>query len=87
MLQKYLNANDQDVSRAKDQLTKSLEWRAKMRPLELAKAKYSKDKFGGLGSVTVYETEAQTSTEPESKEIFTWYFSLPFPRPALPYPT
>jgi hypothetical protein len=85
VLQKYLNANDQDVSRAKDQLTESLEWRAKMKPLELAKAKYSKEKFGGLGYVTVYETEGQNSTEPESKEIFTWYIPpLPSPPPQTP---
>jgi hypothetical protein len=72
ILQKYLNANDQDVNRAKDQLTKSLAWRAKMKPLELTKAKYSKEKFGRLGYVTVYDGDAEESTEPEAKEIFTW---------------
>jgi hypothetical protein len=76
ILQKYLNANDQDVSRAKDQLTRSLTWRAKIKPLELTKAKYSKEKFGGLGYVTVYEGGVEKSTEPEAKEIFTWYVTL-----------
>lgn len=81
VLQKYLNANEQDVSRAKDQLTKTLEWRAKMKPLEMTKAKYSKDKFGGLGYVTVYESEGEKSAEPEAKEIFTWCVSPLLPAP------
>jgi phosphatidylinositol transfer protein SFH5 len=72
ILQKYLNANDGDVTKAKDQLTKTLEWRAKMKPLEMIKGKYSEIKFGGLGYVTVYEPEGEKSAEPESKEIFTW---------------
>lgn len=72
ILQKYLNANDGDVTKAKEQLTKTLEWRAKMKPLEMIKGKYSKEKFGGLGYVTVYGPEVEKSTEPEYKEIFTW---------------
>lgn len=43
-----------------------------MKPLELTTAKYSKEKFGGLGYVTVYDGDAGKSTEPEAKEIFTW---------------
>jgi hypothetical protein len=43
-----------------------------MKPLEMIKGKYSKNKFGGLGYVTVYEPEGEKSAEPESKEIFTW---------------
>jgi hypothetical protein len=70
ILQKYLNANDGDLAKAKDQLTKTLEWRAKMKPLELAKKVFSKTKFDGLGYVTKYVQEG--STEPEGKEVFTW---------------
>ncbi|KXX77755.1 Phosphatidylinositol transfer protein SFH5 [Madurella mycetomatis] len=70
ILQKYLNANDGDLAKAQDQLTKTLEWRAKTKPLELAKKIYSKAKFEGLGFVTTYREEA--STEPECKEVFTW---------------
>lgn len=70
ILQKYLNANDGDLAKAKDQLTKTLEWRAKMKPLELAQKIYSKAKFEGLGFVTTYREEG--STEPEGKEVFTW---------------
>ncbi|KAI1499055.1 CRAL-TRIO domain-containing protein [Biscogniauxia marginata] len=74
ILQKYLNANDGDVVKAKAQLTKTLEWRAKMKPLELVNQTYNKTKFGGLGYVTVYlgGVEEKVAEEPESKEIFTW---------------
>ncbi len=71
VLQKYLNANDGDLAKAEDQLTKTLEWRAKTKPLELAKKVFSKDKFGGLGYVTKYLEQSET-TEPEGKEVFTW---------------
>lgn len=82
VLQKYLNANDGSVASARDQLTKTLEWRAKMKPLEMVKARHSKEKFGGLGYVTVYETEASKSAEPEGKEIFTWWVDA---LPMCPY--
>lgn len=70
VLQKYLNANDGDLGKAKDQLTKTLEWRAKTKPLELVNKVFSKAKFDGLGYVTRYHDDG--SSEPESKEIFTW---------------
>lgn len=74
VLQKYLNANDGDVVKAKDQLTKTLEWRAKTQPLELIKKNYSKAKFEGLGYVTKYLAGDEKASEdnPEAKEIFTW---------------
>ncbi|KAI1431783.1 CRAL-TRIO domain-containing protein [Xylaria sp. CBS 124048] len=65
VLQKYLNANDGDVAKAKDQLTKTLDWRKKMQPLELIKQSFSREKFGTLGYVTTYASG-------DSKEIFTW---------------
>jgi phosphatidylinositol transfer protein SFH5 len=68
VLQKYLNANDQDVVKATDQLTKTLEWRAKMKPLGLLDRKFARGKFAGLGFVTVYGNG-------EGKgeiEVFTW---------------
>ncbi|SPQ24834.1 edfbee27-c516-4382-a4dc-9c1dfa4326f5 [Thermothielavioides terrestris] len=70
ILQKYLNANDGDLSKAKDQLSKTLEWRAKMKPLDLVRKVFSKAKFDGLGYVTKYAQEG--STEPEGVEVFTW---------------
>ncbi|KAI1459914.1 CRAL/TRIO domain-containing protein [Annulohypoxylon moriforme] len=74
VLQKYLNANDGDVVKAKDQLTKTLEWRAKLQPLELIKKSYSKAKFEGLGYVTKYLASDEKAAEenPEAKEVFTW---------------
>ncbi|KAK0724941.1 CRAL-TRIO domain-containing protein [Lasiosphaeris hirsuta] len=72
VLQKYLNANDGDIVKAKDQLTKTLEWRAKTKPLELIKKAFAKVKFEGLGFVTTYAGEGEASAEPEDKEVFTW---------------
>lgn len=73
ILQKYLNANDGDLVKAKDQLVKTLEWRAKTNPLDLVKKEFSKTKFDGLGYVTTYKDEtAEDPAAPESKEVFTW---------------
>lgn len=80
VLQKYLNANDGDVVKAKDQLTKTLDWRQKTQPLELIKQTFSNEKFGGLGYVTVHSAEAKAAEEREeeeegqdrAKEVFTW---------------
>ncbi|KAJ8113879.1 hypothetical protein ONZ43_g5045 [Nemania bipapillata] len=73
VLQKYLNANDGDVAKARDQLTKTLDWRKKTQPLELIKQTFSKDKFGGLGYVTVYSADAKDGDEKDKpREIFTW---------------
>lgn len=71
VLQKYLNANDGDVTKAKDQLIKTLEWRAKMKPLELLKKAFNKSKFGNLGYVTTY-VAGDATADPESKEVFNW---------------
>ncbi|KAK7748291.1 Non-classical phosphatidylinositol transfer protein (PITP) [Diatrype stigma] len=71
VFQKYLNANDGDVVKAKDQLTKTLDWRAKTKPLDLVKQTFSKTKFEGLGYVTTYGS-SEENTDPEAKEIFTW---------------
>ena len=70
ILQKYLNANDGDLAKAKDQLTKTLEWRAKTNPAELVQKKFNHSKFGGLGYTTVFG--AADAPDPESKEVFTW---------------
>lgn len=70
ILQKYLNANDGDLVKAKDQLTKTLEWRAKMKPLDLINKKFNRSKFAGLGYVTTFG--APDAADPELKEVFTW---------------
>ena len=73
VLQKYLNANDGDIGKAADQLHKTLEWRAKIKPLELLKQKFNKSKFGSLGCVTSYskDEEGKDSTA-DSQQVFTW---------------
>lgn len=70
VLQKYLNANDGDLAGAKDQLLKTLEWRAETKPLELLKQTFPKAKFDGVGYVTSYTDEEVKG--PEAKEVFTW---------------
>lgn len=70
VLQKFLNANDGDLTRAKEQLKKTLDWRAQTRPLDQLHASFSKDKFSGLGYVTSYPpTQSATA---DNKEVFTW---------------
>ncbi|KAI0102707.1 CRAL-TRIO domain-containing protein [Nemania sp. FL0031] len=72
VLQKYLNANDGDVAKARDQLTKTLDWRKKTQPLELIKQTFSQEKFGGLGYVTVHSADKEGDEKETAKEIFTW---------------
>lgn len=75
IFQKYLNANDGDLAKAKDQLLKTLAWRKTTKPLELLEQAYNRDKFAGLGYVTSYHkdaTGAYNTEEPETKEVFTW---------------
>ncbi|KAK8850818.1 phosphatidylinositol transfer protein SFH5 [Apiospora arundinis] len=69
IFQKYLNANDGDLPKAKDQLVKTLEWRAQTNALESIKKAWSKDKFDGLGYVTTFGDFSQGA---EGKEVFTW---------------
>ncbi|KAK5954371.1 Non-classical phosphatidylinositol transfer protein (PITP) [Knufia fluminis] len=69
ILQKYLNANDQDLARAKEQLKNTLDWRATNKPSELTKKTYASDKFAGLGYITSYPAEGAS---PDNKAVFTW---------------
>ncbi|EPE06990.1 phosphatidylinositol transfer protein sfh5 [Ophiostoma piceae UAMH 11346] len=75
VFQKYLNANDGHLAKAKDQLLKTLQWRADTKPLELIEKEYTREKFYGLGYVTTYYNDTAAtykSDEPETKEVFTW---------------
>lgn len=65
VLQKYLNANDGDVMKAKEQLTKTLDWRKETQPLKLLAKSHSLKKFDGMGFVTTYGSGDVT-------EVFTW---------------
>lgn len=69
ILQKYLNANDGDLEKAKKQLKDTLDFRAKQTPIALLQKYFSKEKFAGLGYVTSYGGENAT---PDTKEVFTW---------------
>lgn len=70
VLQKFLNAYDGDLTKAKETLTNTLKWRHENKPLELLKHAHAKAKFDGLGYVTIYGTAS--AGQPEGKEVFTW---------------
>lgn len=70
ILQKYLNAYDGDLAKSGDTLAKTLDWRAKMKPLDLLKRQFNRNKFAGLGYTTVYG-DADVAN-PEGREVFTW---------------
>ena len=70
VFQKYLNANDGDLNKAKDQLQKTLDWRKQMKPSELLEKNHSVKKFEGLGYVTSYGSDE--GGEPGGNEVFTW---------------
>ena len=70
VLQKYLNAYDGDLAKSKETLIKTLDWRAKTRPLDLLKRQFNRNKFAGLGYTTVYADV--DATDPEAREVFTW---------------
>lgn len=69
VFQKFLNAYDGDLTKAKDTLTKTLDWRKETRPLDLLDKGHKKAKFEGLGYVTDYGTGGD---HPEAREVFTW---------------
>lgn len=67
VLQKFLNANDGDLSKAIDQFKGALKFRKEKKPLDLLKKTFSAHKFAGLGAVTVYP--AKNGAVPE---VITW---------------
>ncbi|EFR01246.1 patellin-6 [Nannizzia gypsea CBS 118893] len=63
---KFLRANEGNLRQAEEQLTKALQWRKEMKPLEIVKdMKFSAKKFKNLGFITTYGTG-------EAKSVFTW---------------
>lgn len=67
VLIKFLRANEGNVKQAEEQLTKALEWRKEINPIELVKsAKFSAKKFEGLGYITSYIDPSYGET------VFTW---------------
>ncbi|KAI9661176.1 MAG: Non-classical phosphatidylinositol transfer protein (PITP) [Bathelium mastoideum] len=55
ILQKFLRANANDVSKAKQQLLETLKWRRRFQPLKCVDEVYSAARFEGLGYVTVLD--------------------------------
>jgi hypothetical protein len=67
VLEKFLRANANDVSKAKAQLIEALAWRKRMEPSKLIETEYDSAKFGDLGYVTTYQL-----ADRKGKEIITW---------------
>jgi hypothetical protein len=66
ILQKFLRANANDLDKAKAQLSKTLAWRKEFKPIEGTAETFKKDKFQGLGYVTV------TDGKEGRPEVVTW---------------
>jgi len=69
ILQKFLRANANDLAKAKEQLLGTLKWRKEYQPLKAVEEQHSKDKFGGLGYVTVLSSVPGSSNE---KDVVTF---------------
>lgn len=67
VLQKFLNANDNDPVKAAEQFKAALQWRKKTQPLRLLQQKFNAKKFDDLGFVTDYPPNKDGV-----KEVFTW---------------
>lgn len=67
VIQKFLNANDGDLTKAIEQFTGALNFRKEKKPLDLVAKTFSANKFADLGAVTVYDVK--DSSVPE---VFTW---------------
>ncbi|KAL1879152.1 Non-classical phosphatidylinositol transfer protein (PITP) [Diaporthe australafricana] len=67
VIQKFLNANDGDLTKAIDQFKGALKFRKEKKPLELIRKTFKAEKFGDLGAVTVYPVK-----DSSIPEVFTW---------------
>jgi hypothetical protein len=68
ILQKFLRANQNDLPKAEEQLTKTLKWRKEFDPTKAAIEVFKKDKFNGLGYITVVPAKDKQS----SQVVTTW---------------
>lgn len=69
VIQKFLNANEGDVTKAIEQFTGALKFRKEKKPLELLQKTFNASKFGQLGAVTTYQVK-----DSAIPEVFTWNF-------------
>lgn len=67
VLQKFLNANDGDLTTAIEQFSGALKFRQAKKPLDLVAKTFNAHKFADLGAVTTYDIKG--SPVPE---VFTW---------------
>lgn len=63
ILQKFLRANVNDLSKAKIQLTEALKWRKSYKPLEAKDEVFDATKFEGLGYVTTIKGAKETKKD------------------------
>lgn len=61
ILQKFLAANDNDVSKAEEQFIKALKWRRANNPLGKRRKVFDRDTFEGMGYVTCHRISAAGS--------------------------
>lgn len=69
ILQKFLRANSNDLTKAKEQLLDTLRWRKEYNPAEAAKATYEKDRFDGLGYIMTFENVPESANK---KDVVTF---------------
>lgn len=69
ILQKFLRANANDLTKAKEQLLDTLKWRKQFDPVAAAAATYDKDRFDGLGYILEVEGVPESTNK---KDIVTF---------------
>ncbi len=63
ILQKFLRANQNDLTRAREQLLATLKWRKEFQPLKAVEEVFSQKRFGGLGYVCVVDGVLESVNE------------------------
>ncbi|KAL9081049.1 MAG: hypothetical protein Q9157_000365 [Trypethelium eluteriae] len=63
ILQKFLRANANDVSKARAQLLETLKWRKEFQPLKCVEEVFSRERFVGLGYVTLVDGVPDSSNK------------------------
>jgi phosphatidylinositol transfer protein SFH5 len=66
ILQKFLRADHNDLAKAEDRLLKTLTWRKEFNPIAAMNETFKKDKYDGLGYVTVSDGDDGV------KQVITW---------------
>jgi hypothetical protein len=69
ILQKFLRANENDLARAKDQLTSALKWRSEYNPLQARDEVFDGEKFSSLGFVTRIKGATDTAN---AEDVVSW---------------